>query len=110
MSRFDVCPGCRTSKGALHVVGCDLEQCPACGDELEACACPGQPAGRVAFGGEFPGTSAARHFGWFVRYTDHGWERCAETDDGAIEDLHRVHAEACWIPERQDWVRHPHPA
>lgn len=93
--------------GALHVAGCDLEQCPECGDELAACACPAEPAERVAFGGEFPGTSAARHFGWFTRYTDQGWERCSETDEGAIEDLHRVHDEAFWIPERRDWVRHP---
>lgn len=110
MNVFDACPGCRVAKGSLHVVGCDLEQCASCGADPTACTCPEQAPARVAFGGEFPGTSAARQFGWFTRYTEQGWERCSASDAGATEDLHRVHVEACWIPERQDWVRQPRPS
>ena len=64
----------------------------------------------MPFAGEFPGTSAARLFGWFTRYTNEGWERCSASDDGAAEDIHRVHDEACWSAERRSWERHVEPA
>lgn len=33
------CPGCGAYYFALHVSGCDFEQCPACGGQLASCGC-----------------------------------------------------------------------
>ena len=35
------CHDCRVSAGQLHVMGCDVEVCPACGEQLICCACGG---------------------------------------------------------------------
>ena len=33
------CHDCRVIKGQLHVPGCDVEQCPACGGQSISCEC-----------------------------------------------------------------------
>jgi hypothetical protein len=33
------CNDCGVSKGALHLLGCDVEQCPCCGVEAVSCDC-----------------------------------------------------------------------
>ena len=33
----EVCPDCGAKVGELHVTGCDVEQCPACGLQLLMC-------------------------------------------------------------------------
>lgn len=30
---------CAVTKGQLHVPGCDVEQCPACGNQMLSCDC-----------------------------------------------------------------------
>ena len=34
------CHDCRVVKGQLHVPSCDVEQCPACGEQAIGCDCP----------------------------------------------------------------------
>jgi hypothetical protein len=34
------CHDCRVLKGQLHVPSCDVEQCPACGEQAITCDCP----------------------------------------------------------------------
>jgi hypothetical protein len=33
------CPGCGAYYFALHELGCDVEECPACGGALARCGC-----------------------------------------------------------------------
>lgn len=33
------CHDCKVIKGQLHVPGCDVERCPACGGQTIACDC-----------------------------------------------------------------------
>jgi hypothetical protein len=33
------CPGCRAYYFELHAVGCEYEECPACGGALAICGC-----------------------------------------------------------------------
>lgn len=44
-----VCHDCNVVTGQLHHVGCDMEQCPKCGDQLLGCGCEadnGEPPGQ----------------------------------------------------------------
>ena len=34
------CHDCLVVKGQLHVPGCDVERCPACGNQCISCECP----------------------------------------------------------------------
>ena len=33
------CHDCAVIKGQYHVTGCDVEQCPACGEQVLSCDC-----------------------------------------------------------------------
>lgn len=33
------CGDCAVKKGQLHVMGCDIEQCPRCGGQVISCEC-----------------------------------------------------------------------
>jgi hypothetical protein len=37
------CPGCGTYYGDVHQWGCEIEECPFCGDSLPACDCLDAP-------------------------------------------------------------------
>jgi hypothetical protein len=37
--RLPKCGDCDVRKGQLHVVGCDIEECPACGWQVISCGC-----------------------------------------------------------------------
>jgi hypothetical protein len=34
-----LCHDCRASAGQFHVIGCDVEQCPRCGEQAIMCDC-----------------------------------------------------------------------
>lgn len=35
----ETCGDCYVRRGQLHVVGCDIEECPACGRQAITCGC-----------------------------------------------------------------------
>lgn len=37
--RRTTCGDCAVRKGQLHVAGCDIEECPACGWQSISCGC-----------------------------------------------------------------------
>lgn len=36
------CPNCGAEPGHYHHVGCDLERCPRCGQQMLSCGCDAQ--------------------------------------------------------------------
>ena len=38
-AEFRPCHDCGVSKGSLHLLGCDVEQCPCCGGRVTDCDC-----------------------------------------------------------------------
>ncbi len=59
----------------------------------------------VIWTGERPGAAECREYGWFAKMTANGWQSCAPTDEGAVEDLNRLNREASWDPLTQQRIR-----
>jgi len=41
------CHDCRVLKGEFHVLSCDVEECPTCGDQLISCDCAFEGRGQA---------------------------------------------------------------
>src|SRR5262245_10804319 len=103
----DDCPDCGVSSGEVHRTGCDVEQCPYCGRQLISCGCRRRPPldDRLPWTGLWPGVAECREFGWFARLVPgKGWVPCDAGDEGAIEDLNHLHAEARWDRKAKRFV------
>jgi hypothetical protein len=82
---MDRCPDCGTAPGKLHVAGCEVERCPACGGQAIGCGYCGAdhgPSDRVPWTREWPGVDECRAFGWYAR---------------------RVPDVAGWVPWTREW-------
>lgn len=103
----DSCPDCGVSPGEFHRSGCDLEQCPYCGRQLISCICSKAPPldDRLPWTGLWPGVAECREFGWFARRgPGRGWVPCRADEEGAVEDLNRLHTEAKWDRREKRFV------
>lgn len=99
------CHDCGALPGTLHVPGCDVERCPDCGGQYISCSCPDSLTPRLPWTGEWPGVVECREFGWYARLVPiRGWVPCMPSDEGATEDLNRLHLEAVWNKERGRFV------
>ena len=38
-AKRETCGDCGTKEGQLHILGCDMESCPFCGNQLVSCEC-----------------------------------------------------------------------
>src|SRR5947209_20394498 len=102
------CPDCDAAAGDFHRLGCDIEQCPYCGRQLISCLCRRKPPldDRMRWSGIWPGVVECREFGWYARRAPgKGWESCRKEDEGAMEDLNRLHTEARWNRKAKRFVR-----
>ena len=102
------CPDCGVPVGALHSRGCDIETCPCCGGQMISCPCAPvmrqQRQYRIPWLGEPEAVTACRQFGWYARFVpNEGWVRCEKDHPEAIADLNRLHSEARWNPEAEQW-------
>lgn len=82
------CPDCAVKVGELHVPGCDVARCKACGRQAITCGC-GCPLGtpQTVWTGKWPGKDEAREYG--------------------LPDLNAVGPRSGlrWDVERERWVR-----
>jgi len=59
---------------------------------------------RIPWSGEWPGAADARALNLWTKWTDHGWEQCSRTEEGAMEDLNTLLVKARWNVEAQRWL------
>jgi hypothetical protein len=112
-NEFATCPACRAKPGELHQLGCDVERCSRCGQQLLSCAhyqvgtvqAPPDDE-RMPWIGEWPGAPECRDFGWWSKRNPdgRGYVPCGPDDPGAEEDLNRLPKEAVWDRRRKRWV------
>lgn len=104
----DDCPDCGVLPGQRHVLGCSIEQCPNCGEQLDGCFCEERipSSGHLPWSGTWPGKAECREWGWYARrLPGMGWVPRSKDDPGAVEDLDRLYREAHWDREKKRYVR-----
>lgn len=106
------CPDCGAAPGKYHVLGCDVERCPYCGQQLISCPCLEEGAvapldDREPWSGEWPGLADCRRLGFWCRPVEgRGWVPCAGSDPEAQPDLNRLNGrDAVWDRGHKRWVR-----
>lgn len=107
MPQLPCCPG------KLHRLGCDVECCPQCGQQLISCTHnrPGKVTNptdeeRMPWTGEWPGAAECREFGWFAKLIPgRGWVTCPSDDPESEPDLNRIAKEAVWDALRKRFVQ-----
>jgi len=100
-ANIKLCHDCGAKPGTLHLDGCDVERCPACGGQMLSCGCPNEESSkypRQPWTGEWPGKFECREFGWYAKFVEgQGWVSCGKNEDGASEDLNRLYCDAVWV-------------
>lgn len=115
------CPDCGVPPGEDHRAGCDVSQCPDCGEQAVSCG-EHSRAGQSRWTGLWPGVVECGEFGWWARWTltteysrdgrpDSGpEERCDPGHPDAHHDLNRLTkaaatGEVVWARDQQRWVK-----
>jgi hypothetical protein len=80
----------------LEKDGCDVEQCPHCGQQALLCdGFDSNDTRRQPWTGMWPGEADAKRLGFFVG------------DDPSHPDLNRLPTECVWNTDRQRWELQP---
>lgn len=97
------CPDCAVPPGSLHADGCDVARCATTGRQRLQCD---HDDCNTVWTGLWPGDAECIEYGWWTRWTGHGWEECGPDDEGAQSDLNRLTNPAVtrWDRERQRFV------
>ncbi len=94
------CPDCHALPDTLHLSGCDVERCPACGHQFISCGCGKfsdiRRRARLRWTGTWPGVEDCQRLGWCCKPTKDGYVPCDKTDPEATEDLNRLAAHGVW--------------
>lgn len=97
------CPDCGVKIGESHQGGCDIEHCPACGQQAiihgssgpgdRDDECKGLPDKGTVWTGVFPGTDEAAALGLFTRWdeTKKQWIQCSTSEPNARPDIGGYH-------------------
>jgi hypothetical protein len=105
------CHDCGAAPGQMHTSGCDVERCPACGDQAISCPCSDKVVRkwsnkRQPWTGVWPGVKECQEYNfWCKRGPGKGWVPCDKADPEAREDLGRLERECEWNPELQKWEK-----
>lgn len=99
------CGDCAVPPGSMHEDGCDVARCAFNGYQRLQCDHPGDACNTV-WTGLWPGTEECIEYGWYTRWTDHGWESCTKDAEGAQPDLNRLGNPflTVWDRDRQRFV------
>lgn len=101
------CPDCCVAPGSTHEPGCDVERCPACGNQRLGCDCE-TDADPLPWTGKWPGDAECAAWGWYAYLVPGcGWVRCAKDHPGATEDLNRLYIDARWNAATRAWEKRP---
>lgn len=95
------CWDCQVQIGEPHGDGCDVARCLWTGAQRLTCdMLDPEPhdCGHDVHIGNWPGTVECIEFGWYVRDTPNGLQRCGPDADGAMPNINRLHLrrEARW--------------
>ncbi len=82
------CPDCGVMPGQIHVPGCDVERCPACGSQWLSCECDIRGADPLPWTGIWPGEEECYNRGYVC-------------PDGS-PDLNRLHLDG-WNSVKRTW-------
>src|SRR5258708_6513246 len=67
------CGDCGTKEGQLHILGCDMESCPFCGNQLISCQCGCKKLGISPSSWAYPlGRTEAQQEDWEKLLNDKG--------------------------------------
>ena len=108
------CGDCGVQPGEYHEIGCDVEQCPACGGRLTSgcciCICcqesmPNEE--RIPWSGVYPGVVECLQFGWYGLPVmgKLGLQPCREDEPSAELDFTRLRLDAVWDQNKKRFVR-----
>jgi hypothetical protein len=90
------CPDCHVPIGSKHKAGCDVEQCPHCGQQALLCdGFDSNDTRRQPWTGMWPDEADAKRLGFFIG------------DDPSRPDLNRLPTECVWNFDRQRWELRP---
>ena len=99
------CPGCSVAPGHWHLMGCEWEQCPYCGQPSDSCDCHPPLDDRMPWTGCCPWIIACLEYEFFEKRVKGRWVPCDADDPNSEPDLNRLVRECVWSRAEKRFVR-----